>query len=160
MRVGIGYDVHRLEPGRRFVLGGVEIPFERGPAGYSDGDPLLHAAIDALLGAAGLGDIGQRFSPGDPRWKDSDSGVLLRLAVAELDAKGWRIENIDANVVVERPRLAPHLEAIRLRLAELLRIEPERVSVKAKTNEALGPVGEGLAIAVQAVALIERQSAN
>lgn len=155
MRAGIGYDLHRLVPGRRFVLGGIEIPAERGPDGYSDADVLLHAAIDALLGAAALGDIGGRFPSTDPRWKDADSAVLLRAVKEELDAAGWSIQNIDANVILEQPRLAPHIPAIRGRMAELLGLPVECVSVKAKTNERLGPIGEGLAIAAEAVVLIE-----
>jgi 2-C-methyl-D-erythritol 2,4-cyclodiphosphate synthase len=157
MRVGIGYDLHRLEPGRRFVLGGVELSSPRGPTGHSDADPLLHAIIDALLGAAALGDIGGHFPPGDPRWKDADSRELLRRVVGELDAAGWEIENVDAVVIVEAPRLAPHIAAIRESVALSLSVTRERVSVKAKTNEGLGPIGEGLAVAAQAVALIERR---
>lgn len=157
MRVGIGYDIHRLQVGRRLLLGGVELPAERGALGHSDADVLLHAVIDALLGAAALGDIGGHFPSDDPRWQDADSTGLLRQVVQELDAAGWKIENVDANVVVEQPRLAPHLPAIRGRLAQVLGLPMDRVSVKAKTNERLGPIGEGNAIAAQAVALIERQ---
>jgi len=150
MRVGIGYDIHRLVAGRRLVLGGVELPAEQGLLGHSDGDVLLHAVIDALLGAAALGDIGGRFPPNDARWQDAESGELLRLVATDLDVAGWRIENIDANVIAEQPRLAPHLAAMRGRLAELLGMPMENVSVKAKTNERLGPVGEGLAITATA----------
>jgi 2-C-methyl-D-erythritol 2,4-cyclodiphosphate synthase len=157
MRVGIGYDIHRLEAGRAFVLGGVAIPAAQGPAGHSDGDTLLHAIIDALLGAAALGDIGGHFPPGDPRWKDADSLDLLRRVGAELDAGGWRVENIDANVIVESPRLAPHIAAMRACIAGALGLDIERVSVKAKTNERLGAIGAGFAIAAEAVALIEQR---
>lgn len=159
MRAGIGYDVHRLEAGRRCVIGGVELPHGAGPAGHSDGDVLLHAIIDALLGAAALGDIGGHFPPGDPRWRDADSGDLLRLVAAELDAAGWRIENIDANVIAEAPRLAPHIERMRERIAGLARIDAAQVSVKAKTNERLGPIGEGRAIAAEAIATLTRSQA-
>ncbi|MHB8577437.1 MAG: 2-C-methyl-D-erythritol 2,4-cyclodiphosphate synthase [Dehalococcoidia bacterium] len=157
MRVGIGYDIHRLEAGRPFVLGGVAIPAERGPAGHSDGDTLLHAIIDALLGAAALGDIGGHFPAGDPRWQDADSLDLLRRVGAELDAAGWRVENIDATVIVESPRLAPHIAAMCACIAGALGLEMERVSVKAKTNERLGAIGAGLAVAAEAVALIEQR---
>lgn len=156
MRVGIGYDIHRLVAGRRLVLGGVELEAEAGLAGHSDADVLLHALIDALLGAAGLGDIGGHFPPGDPRWQDADSRELLRSVVEELTLAGWRVANVDANVVAERPRLASHLAAMRDGIARALGVPVGRVSVKAKTNEGLGPVGERLAISAQAVALIER----
>jgi 2-C-methyl-D-erythritol 2,4-cyclodiphosphate synthase len=156
IRVGIGYDLHRLVAGRRFVLGGVDLDFELGPQGHSDADPLLHAIIDALLGAAGLGDIGGLFPSSDPRWKDADSAALLAEVMARLDAGGWRVENVDANVVLERPRLAPHVPALKARIASLLHTSAERVSVKAKTAEGLGPVGEGRAVEAQAVVLIER----
>lgn len=136
------------------MIGGVELPHSAGPVGHSDGDVLLHAIIDALLGAAALGDIGTHFPPGDPCWRDADSVELLRLVVEKLDAAGWRIENMDSNVIAEAPRLAPHVEPIRRRLAGVLGVEVERVSVKAKTNERLGPIGEGAAIAAQAVVLI------
>jgi 2-C-methyl-D-erythritol 2,4-cyclodiphosphate synthase len=154
VRVGVGYDVHRLGQGRRCLLGGVELPHTAGPAGHSDGDVLLHAIIDALLGAAALGDIGSHFPPGDPRFKDADSAELLRRVVKELDAAGWRIENVDGNVIAEAPRIAPHIPRMRERIAAVLGVEVERVSVKAKTNEGLGPIGEGVAIAAQAVVLI------
>ncbi|HLZ71678.1 MAG TPA: 2-C-methyl-D-erythritol 2,4-cyclodiphosphate synthase [Dehalococcoidia bacterium] len=156
MRVGIGYDTHRLVAGRRLVLGGVELEAERGLEGHSDADVLLHALIDALLGAAGLGDIGGHFPPGDPRWQDADSAELLRFVADELAQAGWSVANIDANVLAERPRLAPQIAAMRERIARTLGVPLGRVSVKAKTNEGLGPVGEGLVISAQAVALIER----
>jgi 2-C-methyl-D-erythritol 2,4-cyclodiphosphate synthase len=156
MRVGIGYDIHRLVAGRRLVLGGVELEAEAGLAGHSDADVLLHALIDALLGAAALGDIGGHFPPGDPRWQDADSRELLRSVVEELALAGWSVANVDANVIAERPRLAPHIAAMRDAIARTLGVPVGRVSVKAKTNEGLGPAGEGLAISAQAVALIER----
>ena len=157
MRVGIGYDIHRLEAGRGLVIGGVQLLSERGALGHSDADVLLHALIDALLGAAALGDIGGHFPAGEPRWKDADSAELLRLVHAELDAAGWKIENIDANVIVEQPRLAEHLLPIRGRIAAVLGLPVDCVSVKAKTNERLGPVGAGDAIAAQVMVLIDRQ---
>jgi 2-C-methyl-D-erythritol 2,4-cyclodiphosphate synthase len=160
MRVGIGYDIHRLVAGRRLVLGGIELPHERGLLGHSDGDVLLHAVIDALLGAAALGDIGGYFPTDDARWKDADSGDLLRRVIKDLDAAGWYIENIDTTVIAEKPRLAPHIAAIRGRLAELSGMQVENVSVKAKSNERLGPIGEGHAIAAEAVALINRRPGN
>lgn len=156
MRVGIGYDIHRLVAGRRLVLGGVELEAELGLAGHSDADVLLHALIDALLGAAALGDIGGHFPPGDPRWQDADSRELLRAVVDELTLSGWRVANVDATVIAERPRLAPHIAAMRDGVARTLGVAVGKVSVKAKTNEGLGPLGEGLAIGAQAVALIER----
>src|SRR5579883_2146811 len=156
MRVGIGYDTHRLASGRRLVLGGVELASEAGLAGHSDADVLLHALIDALLGAAALGDIGGHFPPGDPRWQDADSRELLRAVMDEVALAGWSVANVDATVIAERPRLAPHLAAMRDSIATTLGVHVSQVSVKAKTNEGLGPVGEGLAISAQAVALIER----
>jgi len=156
LRVGIGYDIHRLVPGRRFVLGGVALPAERGPLGHSDGDALLHAIIDALLGAAGLGDIGQRFPPGDPAWKDADSRFLAAETASALRTLGWRIANVDATVVLERPKLAPYVDAMREAIAGALGIETACVSVKAKTNEGLDAAGAGEAVVAQAVALLER----
>jgi 2-C-methyl-D-erythritol 2,4-cyclodiphosphate synthase len=156
MRTGIGYDTHRLVAGRRLVIGGIALESSEGLAGHSDADVLLHALIDALLGAAALGDIGGHFPPGDPRWQDADSRELLRFVAAELAVAGWSVANVDANVIAERPRLAPHLPAMRECIARVLGVPVGRVSVKAKTNEGLGPVGEGLAISAQAIALIER----
>ena len=152
MPVGFGYDIHRLAPGRRLVLGGVELPHPDGLLGHSDGDVLLHAVIDALLGAAGLGDIGRMFPDTDPAYKDISSEVLLK-RVLEKVLPRWSVENVDVTVVAEAPRLAPHHEAIRRRMAALL--GTERVGVKAKTNEGLGPVGEGKAIACYAVASLK-----
>ena len=155
-RVGEGWDVHRLVEGRRLLLGGLEIPFERGELGHSDGDVLLHALIDALLGAAALGDIGAHFPPSDARWKDADSLLLLARTVALVAAEGWRIVNADCTVVLERPRLRPHVEAIRARVAAALGLEVGRVSVKAKTAEGLGRIGSGEAVEARAVVLIDR----
>ncbi len=154
MPVGFGYDIHRLAPGRRLVLGGVELPHPDGLLGHSDGDVLLHAVIDALLGAAGLGDIGRMFPDTDPAYKDISSEVLLK-RVLEKVLPRWSVENVDVTVVAEAPRLAPHHEAIRRRMAALL--GTERVGVKAKTNEGLGPVGEGKAIACYAVASLKEE---
>jgi len=157
MRVGIGYDIHRLEAGRSLLLGGVPIPSDRGATGHSDADALLHAVIDALLGAAGLGDIGGHFPSSDPRWQGADSAGLLRLVAAEVAAAGWTVENLDANVILEQPRLAAHIMEMRTRVAETLAVEVERISVKAKTNERLGPVGEGEAVAAEAIVLLRRR---
>ena len=155
-RAGLGYDVHRLEPGRRLVLGGVEIAHELGLAGHSDADVLTHAVIDALLGAAGLGDIGQHFPDQEPRWKDADSVELLRAVVGELAGAGWRVVNADLTVMLERPSIAPHREAIRANLAAALEVALYQVNVKATTGEGIGPVGRGEGAAALAVASIER----
>ena len=153
-RAGIGYDSHRLVEGRKLILGGVEIPFEKGLAGHSDADVLLHAITDALLGAAGLGDIGQHFPPSDPQWKDADSRVFLSRAREMIEGRGYRIVNIDAVVIIERPKIGPYREQIRAKLAKALRTEADRISIKAKTAEGLGPVGQGEAAEAQAVAVI------
>ena len=155
MRIGIGYDLHRLEEGRPLILGGVHIPFEKGLAGHSDGDALAHAIADALLGAAALGDIGRHFPDTDPAYKDADSLALLRTIAEKVRAEGYAIVNIDANVIAQAPKLSPHIDAIRASLAACLELELGLVSVKAKTNERVGPEGRGEAISVQAVALLE-----
>ena len=155
MRVGIGYDIHAFDPARPLVLGGVKIEGAWGLKGHSDADVLLHAVADALLGAAALGDLGEHFPDTDPQWKDVPSAVLLSEVLAKVRAKGWRPVNVDVNVLAERPRLAPHREAIRERLATLLGLTPAAVSVKARTNEGLDAVGKSQAIAVQAVVLVE-----
>jgi 2-C-methyl-D-erythritol 2,4-cyclodiphosphate synthase len=154
IRAGIGYDIHRLVEGRRLVLGGVEIAFERGLLGHSDGDSLTHAVCDALLGAAGLGDIGTHFSDQDPQFAGADSLVLLGRVCALLGERGFSVENVDATILAERPKMMPHVPAMRAKLAEAMGIDPARVSIKAKTNEGLDAVGRGEAIAAQAVALI------
>ncbi|MDR0596953.1 MAG: 2-C-methyl-D-erythritol 2,4-cyclodiphosphate synthase [Treponema sp.] len=156
MRVGLGRDFHRLVPGRRFLLAGVEIPADRGELGHSDGDVLAHAVTDALLGAAGLGDIGELFPPSDPRWKDAPSMELLGSAWGRVSASGWRLVNLDCVVNVEKPRILPHRETIRTALAHLLEVSPAAVLVKGKTGEGLGPIGEGLAVEALAVCLLER----
>jgi 2-C-methyl-D-erythritol 2,4-cyclodiphosphate synthase len=158
-RIGTGYDIHRLAAGRRFVLGGVELPADRGPLGHSDGDALLHALIDALLGAAALGDIGGHFPPSDPAWQDADSRELAARVAAEVRAAGWALINVDATVVLESPRLAPQIAAMRQAVATALGIDVTRVSIKAKSNEGLDAVGEGRAVAAHAIALIERPDA-
>ena len=155
-RTGIGYDVHRFEPGRRLVLGGADIPAERGLAGHSDADVLTHAVIDALLGAAGAGDIGQRFPDDDPRWKDADSLQLLEAVVAELTGGGWRVINVDATVMLERPAVEPHREAIRRNLAAALGVAVAQVNVKATTGEGIGFVGRTEGAAALAIAALER----
>jgi len=155
MRIGQGFDVHKLAAGRRLVIGGVEIPFERGLLGHSDADVLLHAVCDALLGAAGLGDIGRHFSDRDPRHKDADSRGLLREVARRLREAGWRVVNVDATVIAEAPRIAPHAAAMVANIAADLAIPGSAVNVKAKTSEGLGHLGRGEGVAAQAVALIE-----
>lgn len=155
-RVGQGFDVHALVPGRRLVIGGVEIPFERGLLGHSDADVLLHAITDAILGAAGLGDIGAMFPDTDERHRDADSRLLLREAVRQAGTAGWRIENIDATVIAERPKIAPYVAAMRAAIAECAGLDRDAVSVKGKTTENLGAIGRGEGIAAQAVALLVR----
>ena len=156
IRIGEGYDVHALVPGRRLVLGGVEIPHTLGLLGHSDADVLLHAVTDALLGAAGLGDIGQHFPDSDDRWKGADSAELLRQALRTVQRQGWTVGNVDCTVIAQAPRLAPHREAIRRRIAELLDVDPGQINVKGKTTERLGFVGRGEGIAASAVCLLER----
>lgn len=155
MRIGHGYDVHRLAQGRRLILGGVEIEYEKGLLGHSDADVLLHAVSDALLGAAALGDIGQHFPDTDPRYEGADSLLLLREVSALLKQAGYGVGNIDATILCQRPKLAPHIPAMRRRIADALGISVDAVSVKATTEEHLGFTGEGLGIAAHAVALIE-----
>jgi len=151
-RMGLGYDSHRLAAGRRLVIGGVEIPSDRGLDGHSDADVLAHAVIDALLGAAGLGDIGEHFPDSDERWRDADSIALLQAVVAMLGERGLELVNVDCTVVMEAPRLAPHRRAIRERLAGALGVEVGRVNVKASTGEGIGFVGRGEGVAALAVA--------
>jgi 2-C-methyl-D-erythritol 2,4-cyclodiphosphate synthase len=157
MRIGHGYDVHRLETGRRLVLGGVEVPYEKGLLGHSDADVLLHAVIDALLGAAALGDIGKLFPDTDAQYKDIDSRILLRAAAEKIRAAGYTVGNIDSTVIAQRPKLAPYIEQMRQNIADDLGVELDRVSVKATTEEHLGFTGEGLGIAAHAVALLEQK---
>ena len=155
MRIGHGYDVHRLVEGRKLILGGVLIPWEKGLLGHSDADVLTHALMDALLGAAALGDIGHLFPDNDPRYEGADSIALLREVVRVLREKSWAVGNVDVTVLAQRPKLAPHIPAMREKLAEAMGVSVDRVSVKATTEEGLGFTGEGLGIAAHAVALIE-----
>ena len=155
MRIGHGYDVHRLVEGRKLILGGVLIPWEKGLLGHSDADVLTHALMDALLGAAALGDIGHLFPDNDPRYEGADSVMLLREVVRVLREKGWAVGNVDVTILAQRPKLAPHIPAMREKLAEAMGVSVDRVSVKATTEEGLGFTGEGLGIAAHAVALIE-----
>jgi 2-C-methyl-D-erythritol 2,4-cyclodiphosphate synthase len=157
IRAGLGRDLHRLVEGRPFLLGGLRIESERGELGHSDGDVLAHAVTDALLGAAALGDIGALFPPSEPRWKDADSLVLLGLAWDLIRREGWELVNLDCVVSCEAPRLLPHRDAIRARLAGVLGVEPGQIFVKGKTGEGLGPVGEGLAVEALALCLLERK---
>ena len=152
---GIGYDCHRLSAGRRLVIGGVEIPSERGLDGHSDADVLAHAVIDALLGAAGLGDIGEHFPDSDERWRDADSMALLEQVVAMLQEHGLKPANVDCTVVIERPKLGPHRGDIRARLARALGLAPVRVNVKATTGEGIGFVGRAEGVAALVVAGVE-----
>ncbi len=154
-RIGVGHDAHRLVSGRRLVLGGVEIPFERGLEGWSDADALVHAIIDALLGAAGLGDIGRHFPPGVAEYKDISSLKLLETVAKELGGARWEVGNIDATILAERPKLSGHIDAMRQKLSQTLGIERSQVNVKAGTSEGMGFVGRGEGIEVFAVALIE-----
>ncbi len=154
-RSGIGYDLHRLVTGRKLILGGIEVPFEKGAAGHSDGDVLSHALCDALLGAAGLGDIGTHFPDTDPKWKGASSLIFLEHTRKLLDARGLRIAHIDAIVIAEKPKLNPHFPAMRAALAKGLGIEPRQINLKAKTSEGLGAIGHGEAIAAQVIATLE-----
>lgn len=156
-RIGIGYDLHRLVEGRKLVLGGVEIPFEKGLLGHSDSDVLTHAICDALLGAAALGDIGTHFPDSDPKWSGAPSLDLLAKVVELVDQHAFGISNIDATVIVERPKLKTYIDSMRERLAFVLRIPIDRVSIKAKTNEGMDSVGRNEAIAAQAVVLLHRR---
>jgi 2-C-methyl-D-erythritol 2,4-cyclodiphosphate synthase len=153
-RVGHGFDAHRLVEERKLVLGGVEIPFERGALGHSDADVLAHALADALLGAAALDDLGGRFPDSDVRWKDADSMHLLSSCAHAVREAGWNVENVDATIVVDRPKLAPHIAAMRANVAGALGVSLDRVSVKAKSSEGLGYTGDGSGIVAYAVAAL------
>lgn len=155
MRIGLGYDLHRLEAGRPLIIGGVRIPYEFGLMGHSDADVLAHAITDALLGAAALGNIGQHFPDDDPAYKDADSLHLLSASHDLVKRAGYRVVNIDSNIVAQRPKLNPHIDMIREKLAVCLGIEVGDISVKAKTNETVGPEGRGEAISAQAIVLLE-----
>jgi 2-C-methyl-D-erythritol 2,4-cyclodiphosphate synthase len=153
-RCGIGYDLHRLAKGRKLIVGGVELPFEKGPVGHSDGDVLAHALCDALLGAAGLGDIGTHFPDTDPKWKGANSLLFLEHARKLLDEKQFAIEHVDAVVITEKPKLGPHFPKMREALAKALGIPPEKIHLKAKTNEGVDAIGRGEAIAAFVIATI------
>jgi len=155
MRVGTGYDVHPLVAGRKLVLGGIEVPFEKGLDGWSDADVLTHAIIDALFGAAALGDIGRHFPPGEPEYRDISSVVLLERAGEKLKENGWRVENIDTTVVAEQPRLVDYIERMRREVSRALGIDTGKVSIKASTSNGIGFVGRGEGVAAFAVALLE-----
>jgi 2-C-methyl-D-erythritol 2,4-cyclodiphosphate synthase len=156
LRIGSGYDVHAFAPKRPLILGGITIPHELGLAGHSDADVVIHAIVDALLGAAALGDIGQHFPSSDLRWKDQPSTVFLDYTIDLLCQQEWRINNVDATIIAERPRMGPHIPAIRAHLAEHLRLGIGQVSIKAKTTDGLGFEGRQEGIACQAVALLEK----
>ncbi|MFN5118538.1 MAG: 2-C-methyl-D-erythritol 2,4-cyclodiphosphate synthase [Cyanobacteriota bacterium] len=158
LRIGNGYDIHRLVPGRKLILGGVELqhPDGLGLDGHSDADVLVHALMDALLGALSLGDIGRHFPPDDPRWKGADSLELLERVYGLVQERGWQVVNIDTVVVAERPKLRPHIETMRGSIAARMGLDPEQVGVKATTNEGLGPTGREEGIACHAVALLTR----
>jgi 2-C-methyl-D-erythritol 2,4-cyclodiphosphate synthase len=158
IRVGQGYDVHRLVAGRKLILGGVDIPYARGLLGHSDADALLHAITDALLGAAGLGDIGRHFPDSDQRFAGADSRVLLRAALELLREKGWQPINVDATIITEQPKIAPYAAAMVANVALDLQIGVDCVNIKGKTNEGLGYLGAGEAIEAQAIVLIERRT--
>jgi 2-C-methyl-D-erythritol 2,4-cyclodiphosphate synthase/2-C-methyl-D-erythritol 4-phosphate cytidylyltransferase/2-C-methyl-D-erythritol 2,4-cyclodiphosphate synthase len=156
IRTGLGYDIHRLKRGRRFLLAGVEIPSIKGELGHSDGDVLAHAVCDALLGASGLGDIGELFPPSDPSWKDADSMKLLCDVFARVRMSGWNLINLDCVIICEKPKVLPFRDIIRKSLAETLEVTIENVFVKGKTAEGLGPVGKGKAVEVFAQCLLEK----
>lgn len=156
IRIGVGYDVHGFAEGRPLMVGGVAIPYTRGLAGHSDADVLIHAIVDALLGAAALGDIGSHFPSSDPRWKDAPSSAFLIYTRDLLAEHGWRVGNLDAVIVAERPKMAPHIPAMRAELARQLEITQEQISVKATTSDGLGFTGREEGIGCCAVALIER----
>lgn len=156
IRVGIGYDIHRFGDGRRLILGGVHLPGAKGLEGHSDADVLTHAVLDALLGAASLGDIGTHFPPEDDRFAGADSLELLRYGLALMSDQRWRVLNVDATLIAERPRLGPHVHRMSATIAGVLGVDPQRVSIKAKTNEGMGALGSGEGIAAMAVALVGR----
>lgn len=160
LRIGNGYDIHRLVRGRPCIIGGVQIPHPLGLEGHSDADVLAHALMDALLGALALGDIGQHFPPEDPRWRGADSMVLLEQVVALVRQRGWRVQNVDAVVVAERPKLKPHVPAMRANIARRIGVAPDCVGVKATTNETLGPEGREEGVSCHAVALLTTTPAS
>jgi 2-C-methyl-D-erythritol 2,4-cyclodiphosphate synthase len=156
IRCGIGYDLHRLAEGRKLIVGGIELPFEKGPVGHSDGDVLAHALCDALLGAAGLGDIGTHFPDSDPKWKGANSLIFLEHAKRLLEQKNLAIEHVDAVVITEEPKLGPHFAKMREALGRALSVPPDKIHLKAKTNEGVDAIGRGEAIAAHVVATISQ----
>lgn len=156
IRIGLGYDLHTLVPGRPLMLGGVHIPFEKGEAGHSDGDVLLHALADALLGAACLGDIGELFPPNDPQWKDMASSFLLKTVWDKVRAAGWTLENADCVITIQQPKILPYRQAIRTSIADILGVHIDQIFVKAKTGEGVGIIGNGTAAAVWCTCLLSR----
>ena len=156
IKVGLGYDLHRLVKGRKLLLGGIELPFEKGEDGHSDGDVLFHAITDAILGASGLGDIGSFFPPEDANWEDADSGMLLRTALKEVYAHGWKIENIDCVVKLEKPKFIPFRKTVISNIAHTIGINDDQVFVKAKTGEHIAPVGTSDAVEAYATCLLSR----
>ena len=155
IRIGHGYDVHAFGPGDHVTLGGQRVPHERGLVAHSDGDVLIHALCDAILGALALGDIGRHFPPTDPQWRGADSRLFLRRVAAMVAERGWRLGNADLSVIAEAPRLAPHIAAMQANLAADLGVEPDRIGIKATTHEKLGALGRGEGIAAHAVVLVE-----
>lgn len=156
IRVGLGYDLHRLVEGRKLIIGGVYFDFPKGEDGHSDGDVLLHAITDSVLGASGLGDIGSYFPPEDPKWKDADSAELLKKVMNDVRAAGWNIENLDCVVKLEKPKFLPKRKEVIESIARILEVRPEQVFVKAKTGEKIAPIGTGDAIEAEAVVLLQK----
>lgn len=156
IRVGLGYDLHRLVEGRKLILGGIVIPFEKGEDGHSDGDVLLHAITDAILGASGLGDIGSFFPPEEQKWKDADSSVLLKTVLEKVYENNWKIENLDCVIKLEKPKFIPYRQQVIESIARILRIQPDQVFVKAKTGEKLPPVGTSEAVEVWCTCLLSK----
>ena len=156
IRVGLGYDLHTLVPNRRLMLGGIEIPFELGEAGHSDGDVLLHAITDALLGASGLGDIGEFFPPSDDKWKNADSKMLLKTAWNKIIEDGWKLENLDCVINIEKPKILCHRKEIISSIAKVLECKESQIFVKAKTGEKIGEIGKSQAVAAWAVCLLSK----
>lgn len=157
IRVGLGTDLHKLVEGRKLILGGVEIPFEKGEYGHSDGDVLLHAITDSLLGASGISDIGELYPPSDIKWKDADSKKLLAAAYDLVKEKGWSIENIDCVIKLEQPKFLPYRQAVRESIAGILKIDVSQIFLKAKSGEKLGDIGEGRSIEAEAVCLLSKK---
>lgn len=156
IRVGLGYDLHKLVEGRKLILGGIELPFEKGEEGHSDGDVLLHAITDAILGASSLGDIGSYFPPEDVKWKNADSSFLLKTVLQDVYKNGWKIENLDCVIKLEKPKFIPYRNIVIENIARILEVKPEQVFVKAKTGEKISPVGTSEAIEAYCVCLLSK----